>query len=55
MNEQTPKCCEGCRYATASGLCMNRLGMCAEWRAWFRKEWARIRRAAQEIKNNGRK
>lgn len=45
MSHKTAKCCEGCRHLKASGACTHYL-ICEEWRAWFRKEWERIQKAA---------
>ena len=44
----TPKCCQECRRMDEKGNCVNHKGR-DKWRDWFRKEWAKIRRAAALI------
>ncbi len=55
MNKRTPPCCENCpkNGSNVAGHCSGRL--CPKWKEWFTVEWYRIRRAAQALKNNGRK
>lgn len=47
----TPECCKNCPKHGKDGDCESRGRKCARWRAWFRVEWSRIRRAAAIIKN----
>jgi hypothetical protein len=46
----TPKCCEHChRFSARECTRQNYYKKCADWRVWFRKHWAGIRRAARDI------
>jgi len=44
-----PKFCERCKHLAEDGSCRS-AKHCTKWRAWFAREWARIRRAAEKIK-----
>lgn len=46
-----PKFCENCKYLKPDGGC-DRAKSCAKWKAWFSREWTRIRIAAGKIKKN---
>lgn len=48
----TPKCCENCEHLGADGGCKDKGKECYKWRAWFREEWSRIRRAVEFIKKS---
>ena len=50
----TPDCCKNCPNLKEDGSCKGRVRGCARWRAWFRLEWSRIRRAAYNLKFEGR-
>lgn len=52
MNERAPDCCKNCNSLTHEGYCMADFRTCAKWRAWFREEWDKIRRAADLIKKS---
>lgn len=47
----TPECCKRCQTVTADGRC-NRADFrkCYKWRAWFGREWERIRKAADRTR-----
>lgn len=45
-----PECCKNCKNLLPGGECAAKSKGCARWRDWFRLEWARIRRAADKIK-----
>ena len=46
-----PKFCENCKHLEADGsCCLDK--RCAKWRAWFAREWQRIRRAAGKTNKN---
>lgn len=51
MKETTlPSCCKNCRSHTPTKDCNGEGKDCVRWRAWFSKEWERIRKAGAEIK-----
>lgn len=52
MSHKTAKCCENCRHHSEFVECKSNYVFCAEWRAWFRREWGAIRDAAAAIKKN---
>ena len=47
----SPKFCEKCKYLEPDGGCSHAKS-CAKWRRWFEREWRRIRKAAEKIKQN---
>lgn len=49
-----PECCKNCKNLLPGGECAAKSKGCARWRDWFRLEWARIRRAADKIKQKRR-
>lgn len=51
-----PECCKNCqtKYHDEGGSC-KKFKNCGRWRTWFRSEWAKIRRAAANIKEKERR
>jgi len=45
-----PKCCKNCKYRAEDGGCLASGKNCEQWRSWFYREWAAIRKAAAQIK-----
>lgn len=45
-------CCQKCQHAGVDGGCKIHHQKCAAWMSWFRKEWSRIRKAAEIVKEN---
>jgi len=51
----TPECCKNCEYHTEEYDCTSVGKNCPRWRAWFRKEWRNIQKAAAVEKKNDKK
>ena len=49
---KTAECCQKCQHAGVDGGCKIYHLKCAAWLSWFRKEWSRIRKAAEIVKEN---
>ena len=47
----TPNCCKKCNRFKREKSCCG-YHRCAEWRKWFRREWAIIQKAAENIKKS---
>lgn len=48
----TPDFCKTCEIRIQKGGRCTRYNHCPKWQQWFRREWARIRKAAETIKKS---
>jgi hypothetical protein len=48
-----PDCCQKCGQLLEDGTCKSMNKKCDRWLLWFRREWAKIRRAAKILKTKG--
>lgn len=51
----TPDCCKNCEHLCAEGGCKDKGKECYKWRAWFRKEWTNIQKAAARLREENKK
>ena len=46
----SPECCQKCRYLKKNGACSSLGIMCPKWLEWFYSAWAGIQKAARLLK-----